>query len=182
MWGLCNEIIDRCGCVIETNDLIDKCIDESVTRSEKEMKRYEMGELKLEMLRIERVRRGEQMKRKIIEKEREKRERIVKEIVSDLLRKIEMVKWEENRLEMREVRQEIVRLIRIDRASEKTARFRKPQTVKPEPMEVSDPVMDSEKCFNVRVRMGMDMTEVRMEVIKTENTDIIAEKDKEKRK
>ena len=69
-----------------------------------------MYEVSKELSIIERLGRVELLRRKAAERKREKNMKLVGEIVVEMLRKIEKVRREEIRLEMKEIKDEIKRL------------------------------------------------------------------------
>ena len=93
--------------------------------SEKERNRkkcFKMGTVKLEIESIMKVEKGERMRKIASRKEKEKVTRMPKEIVIEIVKKIEKKKEremkEEKRFEMWEIRDEIVRLMKIEKARE----------------------------------------------------------------
>ena len=68
-----------------------------------------MGEVSNELCRMERIEKGERLRKKVREREKARNEKVVGEIVVEILRKMEKVRKEESRLEMREIKNEIVR-------------------------------------------------------------------------
>ena len=63
-----------------------------------------MGGISKEIARLERLERGEKLRKKAMNRQREKSEKVAKEIIMDIVRKIERTKKEETRLEMREIK------------------------------------------------------------------------------
>ena len=121
------EIVEGSMMTLEIRAILNDCANASVMEVEKrermetvlELKEavkvrmaekvYEMDEIKLEISRLERVRRGELKQAKAREKEALRKEKIVREIISEILRKIEREKVVEKRFEMKEVKTEILR-------------------------------------------------------------------------
>ena len=99
--------------------------------SEKERNRkkcFKMGTVKLEIESIMKVEKGERMRKIASRKEKEKVTRMPKEIVIEIVKKIEKKKEremkEEKRFEMWEIRDEIVRLMKIEKASKLSRKAR----------------------------------------------------------
>ena len=87
-----------------------------------------MGTIKLEIERMMRVEKGERLRKVAKKKEKEKVKGMAREMVGEIVSKIEKKKArekkKEKRFEMWEIRDEIVRLMRIEKASELSKKAR----------------------------------------------------------
>ena len=134
---VCNEIINYSVISVNCKKLIIECANAGIDSFEKEIryekiaiekysveekrseKVLEMYEVSRELSRIERLGRVEKLRKRAIEIERERNLKMVGEIVVEILRKMEKVRREETRLEMKEIKEEIRRLMRLEKARER---------------------------------------------------------------
>ena len=156
------EIVESC--LSEAIEVIEKEveIEEEAVRKYREIeinreKNLEMGTVKLEIERMMRVEKGERLRKVAKKKEKEKVKKMAREMVGEIVSKIEKKKErekkEEKRFEMWEIRDEIVRLMRIEKASElsKKARERFKLPINTQGMEKMETDI-SESEFNRRKR------------------------------
>ena len=111
------------------------------------------------------------MRKRAIEIERERNLKMVGEIVVEVLRKMEKVRREETRLEMKEIKEEIRRLMRLEKANEMQEIVRREFKEPCRPMEVDEKAVSSEKVYNMRIKHNTEVSIVRNEVMEFESNE-----------
>ena len=149
---MCSNIVGSCITYVECSIVVGTCLEKSVNIVEKdrrmekakaekdkwtekrEVKNYNLELMSNEIGRIERVGKGEVLKERARRKEKTKIEKWMREIVIGLLKGIEKRKKEERQMEMREIKWEIQRLIRLEKIEEKKKSLKTRFMIPEEPM------------------------------------------------